>query len=1014
MPLILCFAILFFSIHFHLNGQDTSLEVRILQPIIDTVPGQVCMLQAEIINRKCHPHILVAHLELPPLWEAVPSNDILLHINGGQIAIQTLQIKAPETSSAGEYDIAYTVWVRDNPSIVGRDTASIVIGDICPDSPIALEITSDRLVEVNSGEVVYVSALASNRSRESFEGHVNIAIPDQWQCTPSGKIPIFLEPEESKLLIYGIKVPPDALAGEHTLTLCYENHCNSNQSIVAVVKPKIEISGSLEGICEAFNINQMAPLYVKYTNKGNVPIRAFIETNSQPDCEIQYSSESFEILPGDSCEIPILVKPDTCENEFSQFLLLKLIDADSGEQLYQNPMTLKFVIPGTNSDDRYLHIPAYFKTMVLGNRDKVIFAGEFAGGGFINPKKERYLDFFFRVPTDSHFVIYNIDQRLYCGLYDPEWELKVGDTVYELSPLTQRFRYGRGAGFNYYQDTYEGGIHYTQNTLNCDDNPRELCSYLQYNCDDMFSISTNYLHRVQSCIPTSNILTLRSVINYPDNFVTDIEVGKNFLAHKQNDTWAYRFETRGKLWNNSWFSLEKAYAGSRFYGYYSNLHLLSSSLDFPLGNRWRLNLNINRFRQEIPCDCNDDDSPTIPRQNQYSANLTYSINHHSSFSINTLWLRGDDLGENPQYDFYQKWGGFSFFTCCNGYNFNLSAQYGSQRDYLKHSTSSCLQKYYAYLSKDFSPNLRGSVFYDSGNINYYDAKPWSIGYGGSLSYRFNSQGNLDLFIQRIKHTSDKLNLSQFTLNFNYTFKNLHRLNAMAQCYFYKSHYPNDHLFIISYSIPFQIPVCRNQEVGDLEGCLYNAWDDSPVADAFIQCEQNHATTDSNGRFDFRNICTGEQTLKLLKLPDDLISAVPKDNVVCVPGGSKVNASIPVVPACSIRGKITLYGYKDLFAMLTNPDNDDVVPIKGLAYIRVAIASDDDEEILSCLTNDQGIFEFAKLRPGNWYIKIYTDQIPPLHILDMNHLVVNLQPRENKTIEYKVQPKAPQIFKIDNN
>ena len=229
--------------------------------------------------------------------------------------------------------------------------------------------------------------------------------------------------------------------------------------------------------------------------------------------------------------------------------------------------------------------------------------------------------------------------------------------------------------------------------------------------------------------------------------------------------------------------------------------MLSSSLDVPVGKRWRLNLSINRFRQEIPFCCKDEESSIIPRQHQYAANLTYSVNSQCSFAFNTLFLKADDRGEKPQYDFFQKWYGCSFFGSHRGYNLNAFASFGRQKDYLTHKTSNWLQRYYAYLSKDISPTLRGSLFYDTGNINYYDARAWSIGYGGSLSYRFSPQG-LEVFLQRIKHTCDNLNLSQITVNFNYTFKNMHRLQALAQYYRYKTHFPNDILFMVSYSGAF--------------------------------------------------------------------------------------------------------------------------------------------------------------------------------------------------------------------
>ncbi len=1012
MHLLITTVLFCFCCYAPVCAQDASIEVRLLQPIINILPGQVAQVQAEVINRSCHQHLLIGHLELPPLWEAVPSNDLLLHIERGQRAIQTVMIKAPESATPGEFPIAYEVWVRDNASILGRDTAAMVIGERTICTPIGMEITSDAFLEINPGEVVFLSLLVQNYVDSSFEGHVALSLPDQWTCFPSEKSELVLEGAETKVLIYGIKIPQNALAGEHALTLCLDGYADCKKSVVVIVKPKIDISGTVDGLCEAFNINQMTPLHIRYANKGNIAIKAVLTVQTQPECSIEFSSDPFEILPNETCDIPIRIKPETCQEEYVQFLMVKLIDAETGEQLYQNPMTLKFVLPGTQNDNRYQRIPAYFKMMALGDRYNKLLAAEFAGEGMIDPEKQRYLEFFFRAPTETNHVIYNINEELYAGLYDPEWDLWAGDTIYELSPLTQRFRYGRGAGINHYGETWDTGLQYVQNTPHCDQESRELCGYLQYNSCHDYSLSVNYLHRVQECIPTSNIVTLRAAADYPTNFTTEVEFGKNFVHENSKKTWAYRFETHGRLWEDSWFSFEKAYAGSEFFGYYNNLNLLSSSLDLPVSNKWRLNLSVNRFRQEIPVCCDDDEPPTIPRQHQYAANLTYCVNSNCSFAFNSLFLKADDRGERPQYDFFQKWYGCSFFGNLNGYNLNAFASFGREKNYLTHETSNWLQRYYAYLSKNLSTTLRASLFYDTGNINYYDPRPWSIGYGGSLSYRFSPQGSLEIFMQRIKHTCDNLNLSQFTLNFNYTFANRHRLEAFAQYYYYKSHFPNDLLFIVSYSIPFSLPVCRRKDVGDLTGWVYNEWDQVPVSEAMVKCHQNHATSNASGAFQFPCLPKGEHVPKVVMLPDDLIEVGMQANSVDIPGGSEASLCIPVVPACSIRGEIILYGYKDLFAVLIDPQNAEIVPMKGMESIRVAISRNNGEEIYACLTSDKGGFEFPKLRPGRWHIKIFTNELPDLHALDMNELEIDILPKENRYLQFKVTPTAPQVFKIE--
>lgn len=994
-----------------LFSSEQGIEVRILQSIVTAAPCQVVTVQVEVVNKSPKNKILVGHLNLPQLWESIPSNDLLLHLESGRQQQQTIMIKPPEAVAPGIYPIAYDVWDRDHSCVMDRDTGSVVIGETCSSAPVSIAVTSAPVLEADGGDLLFITALVRNHVDTPFEDRVRLTAPEGWQCAPSNLLDVSLSGGEEQMLIYGLKVPLDALHGQHLLMIQCDGYTDSKKSTLVLVRPKIAITGSVDGVCEEYNINQMIQLFVRYENNGNVPINARLVTCTDPPCQLECSHEPFVIAPYESIEIPIMVSPEECDHDLVQFLLVKLVNMETGEQLYQNPMTLKLVAQQRRINDPYVRIPAYITSMVMRDRYKTIFAVETAGGGVIDPVKGRELDFFFRIPTDARHVIYNIDERLYVGMRDPDWDLVLGDAVYELSPLTQRYRYGRGAGVQHFWQQLAAGIHYTQNTLKSECDPHELCSYVSYSPTENFDVAINYLRNVQKHAPTANIFTFLADLEYPYNVFTEVEYGKSFVS-KKGDNSAYRFESHGTLFKDTWFSLEKVYAGPRFYGYYNDIHFLSASLDFPIRNCLRLNINTNRFHQNFSL-CNDDDW-VVPKNNQVIANLTWSPYACCSFGLNGMLLSGKDLGREQQYNFYQKWAGFSLFCCARGFNFNALVSAGQQKDHLTGRTTHGLQRYYAYLCKDFTPWLRGSLFYESGNINYYDARPWRNGVGGSLGYRFAPRGYFDIFVQKVRHTADMLDLSQITANVNYTFKNLHKVQAMAQIYRYRHHYPNDNVFIVSYSVPFNLPVGRRQDIGALEGFVYNPLDSSPVEGALLQCGPDRATTNADGRFAFAFVPAGELHPNLERLPDNFVPLQRGQMTVHVPGGKKKQISVPVVSACSIRGKVTLFGYADLISHLISEEAElELLPLGGLAGVSVVIASEGEEEILSAVTNPKGEFAFPKLRPGTWWIRLSKDVLPPLHELDINDLVIEVKPKEQRQVEFHVLPMAPQIYKIEN-
>ncbi len=999
------------SPHF-LFSTECGIEVRFLQGITHAVPGQIITAQAEIINRNCSEDtIFVGHLDLPPLWNAIPSNDILIHSRFGQAAIQTVSIQVPETAAPGEYPVDYKVWAQRNMNIMDRDNTYIVIGELKDKTdPINFEITSPSCLEANPGEVLFVSACVCNTHPTPFEGRLVIACPNGWSFTPCEAIELSLDPMESKVLIYAVKSPDSVLAGEHVITLNIEGCPNLQRSVVAIIKPNVNVIGRIERETRNYNLHQDIQVEVVYTNQGNIPLSVMLEAQTDPICRVDCISPQFEIPPFETVSIPIVLKPNNCKEISSQFLLIRLLNAETGEQLYQNPTTFQFIVPGSEINDRYVRIPAYFKTMVVGDHHDYVFAAEFAGQGMIDKDAQRYLDFFFRIPTHYRRVIYNIDERLFVGIQDPKWNLMLGDTMYSLSPLTQRYRYGRGASIERAWDNFSAGIHYTQNTISSHCNSQEICSYIEYNPQSNCSLALNYMNKSENNIPNTNILSLLADVEPVKNVFIECEVGKNFITSKR-DTNAYRIEANAQFWKDSWFSLEKVYAGPEFFGYYNHQHLLTSSLDIPLHSKLRFNFNLSQLKQNFDCDNHHDG--IIPRQHQYDANMSYRLNPYCTVSVNGMLLRAKDLGNFSQYDFRQEWVGGSFFFINRCFNVNGKLSFGQQRNYLTHHTSHFLQQYYIYISKEFSQNLLFSLFYDGGNTNYYDAGPWRNTYGGSMVYRTSYRQWFELFAQRVKQNDDLMDLSQVCLNFNHTFRNCHVLQGTIQYYYYRGHYPNNLLFLISYSVPFTVPICRNKAMGDLKGFVYNSKSNNPISGALVRCGQEQTHTDNFGNFAFYHIPRGSHSTKVETLPDNLIATATADSNICICGGSTTNIAISVIDSCTIKGQVIQYGYKDIFAFLNNGENNEIIPLEGMNYIKIAIEREESEEIYTVLTNKKGEFRFQKLRPGIWRIKLATHQIPPNHELNFSDVTVDIKPGESFNVDFDVKPISPQIFKLDS-
>lgn len=1039
--------VLVFQFNPSLFGYDNGLRVYFLQKLTNGTPGQTVVLQVLLNNQSHHSLILIDNLDLPPGWKALPVYQLYGHLSPNQSYTQTIVLQIPDDELDGDYRVRYTTWARNNINIQESDDTIVIVRTPAPEvctEEVFFEIEDEELpldnqpqplfsvvcgkkMETSPGKILYISTCLHNETDLELCRTIQLQCPDGWQSIPSESIEAIAEPEATCVKIFAIKIPEGLFAGDYPLTFSLEGESEKHTVIVSVL-PEVLFSAYFEGLQNCYPLGEPIELKLLCKNESNVSIRLNIKAKGDPLCQMIHTEEPFEIPPQETYEVILFVKPKFDTSLAKQFVLVEINNADTGERFYQNSLCLLMSQSGSNDEDLYNRIPCYARAIALGDNGDHVLAAEFAGGGLIDPERNRYLDFFFRIPTDSRNVIYSIDQRMYVGVWEDDWSVDLGDTVYVLSPLTQRSNYGRGGGFDISPYPWFYGAHYTQNTFNNDYNPKQSCAYVGYSPSNWADCELNYMHQDLQEYPTTNIVTISSDMQFPGNAITELELGKNFVSNKvKGDRAAFRFATRGRSENDCWYDIEKVYAGSAFYGYYQHLDLFATTVDFPLGNTTRGNLSYSRLKQnfDIPCsftnnclfDFDEDDGyPLKPRQRQFSGKVIYSFENGLSVSPNCLWLRAKDVGVGSEYNFNQQWAGVTCSLAKREFVFVTNCSFGRQKNYLTGHTTSFLQQYYLYLGKDFSEDIQGTLFYEGGNTNYYDAGPWRTSFGGSIRYRYGRGSFMELYLQRVNNTPDRFQLSQVTYNLNHNFKNLHSLQASVQYFHYKTHYRNDFLFMVSYTIPFTTAVGRRKDIGSLDGYVFDTYTNRPISNATVNCNGLRTVTSEEGRFAFRSLPTGEHLVKTEILPSNLICQNVGSDKVNVLGGKNNLVNIPVSGTCLIEGEILRYSFEDslesLAAQFEGKSKPKLVEQGGARGIRVFISRDNGKEVYTALTDGRGRFCFPKLRPGNWEVWASTTFLPDLHYLEPEKQIVALEPGEKERLTFKIIPQAQQIQQLE--
>ncbi len=684
----------------------------------------------------------------------------------------------------------------------------------------AINITSEKELIAKEDELIFISCLINNENSELLEDSLLISCPHDWPVIPVKEIELCLKENESCLHVFGVKIPPLTPAGEYKISLHLRESGDSSFISVKIL-PKIAFNVRLKEIAKCYVADRPINLELICSNRSNCPTSFFLEIGGDPCCEMQYDSSSLLLDGEEDHSVMLHLRPRLGIHDDKQFIFLKVFNSETKELLYQDTYTLSFASFLEKEDDPFIRIPAAFTALTLGDNSKIVGALEWRGSGIIDPLRERYLDFVFRIPTDNRNVIYGVDQRLYLEIGEPDWSVVFGDSLYTLTPLTQRHRYGRGFGFDIEKKRMMAGLHYTQNTFDNDYNPKEWGGYLGFVPNNKFSTSMNYFYRSLKGKKSSHILSVASQLRVAPWMRLELEGGKNLAEHRSgHDKWAFRLHTDGKIFKDVWFDLEKIYAGRSFHGYYNHLNLLSALVDFPLLARMRANFNLTHFKQGSQANHGHLNS-CKPYQRQYGMNLSYYFLNGNSLTFNGTLLRAWNTGGGEPYNFYQKWGGVTAFVPFRGWSLVGTASLGAQEDYLKKTKGELIQRYNLTMSKQLTDRISGAFFYDGGNTNYYEAASWATSVGGSLSYRYYRNSFAELFLQKVRNKKDEYLFDQVSFKWSHLTSSQHVWEASVQYFHYKTHYPNDFLFLVSYTVPFGLPVSRRKDIGDVSGYVVN-------------------------------------------------------------------------------------------------------------------------------------------------------------------------------------------------
>ncbi|OJU80002.1 MAG: hypothetical protein BGO10_06845 [Chlamydia sp. 32-24] len=870
------------------------------------------------------------------------------------------------------------------------------------DNGLQLNYCEEQFKEITINEIVLISCVIKNTTSQTKVSSFFINAPQGWQILNESEN-FELAGNELSPLIYAIKAPEDTKSGIYSLYIT-SKISKEEIPITIFIKPHYKTTFAIRSCPKFVQAGEEYNIECTCLNEGNEDINYCLSISSDLGLPI-YQTNNYNILaPLQRENVIISIKtPPSVENELHN-VIIKVFNPLNEEIFFCGACTTEILPSNGLSYDRFTRIPSYVKFLSTGQNSKIVGAIELEGKGLIDEERDREIEYFFRLPTDSQNVIYDEYQKYYLGIFDPDWDLVAGDTVYSLSALTQRWRYGRGFGLDIYRNKWESGVFFAQKILKKNKDPNEWGGYFTYLPKESVNISANFLNKakINHC-HKANICSISSLINFSNEGKGIIEFAKNTRIAKSSSN-AFHLAYRGKITNKFWIDFEKIYAGSTFNGYYHNVNLLATTADISLSGPLRCQISQYHLKQRTPLVYNSCQENVRLRQYQYNAQMQYTYPNGNYIGANALFLRGLDKSYKTLFNFYQQWAGITLGTVRPNYSIQLASSVGSQKDFYRcNEQNKLVQRHLVYLSKDFNSVFQGSLQYEIGQTDYYDIHSWRTLTGIAGNFKLAQRTWLQLYYQRTSHLYQHIDQDQFSIRFGHTFENSNAfyatfLKSMNNCF-----YPRDNnLFLVEYTIPFGLPLAERRDIGSVYGTLLNEHTHEPITNALVSLDGKKAFTDKSGFYQFQGVKKGHHHLKTEVLPSNLITCNPEGKEIFVHGGSNQYCPLMANTSGTIKGKVVLFAYNKEYIL----ENDQIKMVKELNAkgeypgLRVTIHRDSDE-IYTLLTDELGEFYFSGLRPGNWTVIFHTEQLPDHYQLYSSEYKFHLEEDEVKEFFIKI-------------
>ena len=874
---------------------------------------------------------------------------------------------------------------------------------------VRIENISPDNVKTEPLHILTMTFRAINETDSAYELEAVVEMPLSWELV-SPLFPFELDPGEEKPIFVAISVPLGAQAGDYKIFVeiastgfvGFGDKAEVDVELIAVAKIEIEAPSDVFITAPGESYTRV----FKVTNKSNAPSRFKAYVKSNKSWDMTFGPDEFTLEPGESKQISIasIIPEDITRDEMHRLtLVVEALDLTHGASIAK-ANTVTTIYPQLLSGDLYHSLPGTATLLTTWNDDNEMagqitldFDGELDNGHYgklriVEPYPTRWQGRRF-MEEDSFSLEYGIENKGY---------LILGDNSFNITPLTERYYYGRGIDllseteeftFRCFTADRRGGwlpgqLAGGQLSMQVEENT-ELTFTAFMKSEEIASSSTDDAYEREG-----RGVTLLCTTEPAEGVVLIGELGIGDMTNgegRKSDE-AYRISAEIQT-ETVTFDGELVHAGSNFPGYWQGSDSASAYTSFRISPDFNIWGSISKNRWDYW------DDPLKPHPENIIQNIGANFNA-GDFGRVSVYRRWSNRKDNNLFEWDEEEVTTNFQLSRQFDDFSLtgSTAFGEKRDNLDGSVNN-IQRHQLMFS---SQPWEGSVF--SGGYRW-DIEDSASG-GEREKYEqiwLNADVNInDATKLTTRYTRNEgfnrpcIKWLRGELKHELDDENTLLLNAQWR----GGDYGEELECALSMTFPLNLPLPWLPKNGRVEGIIHRADDEqTPLEGVIVSVGDMNVVTDSKGRFVFPGLVEGDYELLIdrgsigleyipdVKIPQKFTSDL----------GKTIKLDIPVVKSASIRGRVLIC--KKVIGIV---DPDAPPPSEGFPNASVFLIGDDETIVMT--TDKHGRFTFRDIRPGLWSLKLVEGQIPEYHHAQPIEYVIEILPGERVTdIEFYITP-----------